>query len=225
MTGSGLLERGLMGGVVAVLVLALLAGARPVDADTPVLSLRATVVGADTAGGVTVTLWRWSADDERAPLLAALAAPPPAPPAAAAPAGGRGGRGGARGRGAAPPADPLTRLAAAVRAAPTVGFIWADGPTGYSIKYAWRAAASSPGGRDRIVLVTDRRLGAHLPPWPQASGPAADADFTLIELRVDAAGSGEGKASLMADVAIDAAAGTLVLDGYEAVPVLFEVRP
>jgi hypothetical protein len=225
MTEGGGLARALMGAAVAVVAFVLLPEGRSAEADTPVLNLRAAVVGADAAGEVTVTLLRWSADAERAPLLEAFAAPPPAPPEADGPAAGRGGRGGARGRGAAPPADPLTRLEAAVRAAPTIGFIWAGGPTGYSVKYAWRAPASPPEVRDRIVLVTDRRIGAHLPPWPQASGPAAEADFTVIELRVDAGGSGEGKASLMADVVIDAAASTLAIDGYDAAPVLFEVRP
>jgi hypothetical protein len=113
-----------------------------------------------------------------------------------------------------------------VKAAPTLGFIWGDGVTGYSIKYAWRATAGS-GGAERIILVTDRRLGAHVPDWP-ASGPAAgataqDAEFTLVEMRVDAAGVGEAKASLTARIVVDAAAQTLALDGYEAAPGLLKV--
>ena len=48
-------------------------------------------------------------------------------------------------------------MAAAIAAAPTVGFIWGDGVTGYSIKYAWRSPATGKG--ERIVLVVDRRLG------------------------------------------------------------------
>ena len=112
-------------------------------------------------------------------------------------------------------------MATAIKAAPTCGFIWGDGPTGYSIKYAWRAA--SPDGLERIVLVTDRRLGANEPSWPKASGPLADADFTVIEVRIDGKGVGEGKASLMAAVVVDAAVNTLALDGYAAAPVLLKV--
>jgi hypothetical protein len=108
-----------------------------------------------------------------------------------------------------------------VKGAPTVGFIWGDGPTGYSVKYAWRSAAAA--GQERIVLVADRRLGAHATSWP-AIPAAEDADFTVIELRLDGKGGGEGKASSMARLTADAAAQTLALEGYEAAPVIFEVR-
>jgi hypothetical protein len=118
-----------------------------------------------------------------------------------------------------------------VKAAPTVGFVWGDGPTGYSIKYAWRSAAAD--GTERLVLVTDRRLGAHSPSWPQASGvaaetsatadAAAEAEFTVIEIRVDGKGAGEGKSSLSAAVAVDAEAKTLALEGYAAAPTLLKV--
>ena len=93
--------------------------------------------------------------------------------------------------------------------------------TGYSIKYAWHAPAD--GGRDRIVLVTERRLGEHAPEWTPAPDANPDAEFTLVELRVDAKGVGEGKASLTANVALDANAQTLTLDGYDAAPVLLRV--
>lgn len=187
-------------------------------AEEPVLRLRANVAGAASSETpLTIELLRWSTDAERAPLLAALAAPPP-PPGGGAPAAGRGGRGG---RGAAPPPSPMARLTGAVKAAPTVGYIWSDGVTGYSIKYAWRAATAD--GAERIVLVTDRRLGAHWPSWPQASGAAADAEFTLIEMRVGASGSGEARTSLTTNVVVDGAAKTLALDGSATDPALLEV--
>jgi hypothetical protein len=71
--------------------------------------------------------------------------------------------------------------------------------------------------------VTDRRLGAHAPGWAAASGPLADADFTVLEFRLDAKGSGEGKSSLTANVAVDATAQTLALEGYAAAPLLLKV--
>jgi len=209
-------------------------------ADDPALTLRATVVGDRTPPqALRIELLRWSTDTERAPVLASAAppaAPPAAAPAAAAAAGGRGGRGGGgRGRGgAAAPVSPLVRLSTAVKAAPTVGFIWGDGVTGYSIKYAWRAP--QPGGGDRIVLVTDRRLGAHSPSWPTttpvssrggapapAADPLAEAEFTVIEMLIDGTGAGEGKTSLTSRVAVDAAAQTVTLDGYATAPVLLKV--
>jgi hypothetical protein len=188
-------------------------------ADGPVLNLRAVATAtARIEVPLTVELFRWSTDAERAPLLAALSAPPPAPPAPAAPAAGRGGRGG---RGAAPPLTPLARLTGAVKKAETLGYIWGNGVTGYSIKYAWRSPATD--ANERIVLVVDRRLGANTPDGGPAAGAVTDADFTLIEMRIDGKGRGEGKTSLTAAVVVDAAAQTLALDGYAAAPALLKV--
>jgi hypothetical protein len=207
---------------VAAAIALLLAGVGSAFSDTAALSLRATVASAASAGALTITVSRWSTDAERAPLIAAFAAPPPAPPRPAAPAapGGAAGRG--RGRGAPPtPPSPLARLSAAIKAAPTLGYIWTDGVTGYSIKYAWRSPATAD--RERIVLVTDRRLDSHATDWMPASSAAADADFTLIEMRIDRRGVGEGKTSLTTGVAIDTDTKTLALEGYAAAPAWLKV--
>jgi len=161
-------------------------------------------------------------------LLAALSTPPPQPAApATAPTGraaGRGGRGGA-----APPPSPMARLEAAIKSAPTCGYIWGEGVTGYSIKYAWRAPSAD--GADRIVLVTDRRIGAHAPastlapgaPASTAPGDPVERDFTVIEMRLDEKGSGEAKSSLGTRVVVDGAAKTLALDDYASAPALLKV--
>ena len=59
--------------------------------------------------------------------------------------------------------DPIAALTAAIGKAPLVGYIWTNDVTGYSIKYAYRAAL--PDGSERIILATDRRLGAHTTAW------------------------------------------------------------
>ena len=197
--------------------------------ESPALNLRAAFMGAATAGSsLEITLFRWPTDAERAPLLAALSTTPlPAPTGRAAGPGGRGGRGG---RGATPPApSPMARLEAAVKAAPTCGYIWGEGVTGYSIKYAWRAPSAD--GADRIVLVTDRRIGAHAPastlapgaPASTAPGDPVERDFTVIEMRLDGKGSGEAKSSLGTRVVVDGAAKTLALDDYASAPALLKV--
>jgi hypothetical protein len=200
-----------------------LMGVVMVSAEDGVLNLRAAVVGAAQADPLTIELYRWSTDAERTPMMTALSAPPPAPAAPAAPAGGRAGRGGRGGRGgaAAPPPGPLARLTNAVKAAPTLGYIWGGGPTGYSIKYAWHAASSD--GGQRIVLLTDRRIGAHQPLWAAASDAPADAEFTVVEMRLDGKGNGEGKTSLGTGVVIDSAVKTLAIDGYSTAPVQLKV--
>ena len=224
-------RRTVVGGVVVALTMLGLPRVGQ-SADTPALTLRAVAVS-DTAAAapLAIELHRWSSDSERAPLLAALAPPTPAPaaaPAAAASDAGRGGRGargaGRGGRGGAAPPNPLARLTTAVKAAPTVGFIWGHGVTGYSIKYAWRAAPEN--GSERIVLVVDRRLGAHAPDWAgaatPATAPAGDAEFTVIEMRLGAK-AGEAKTSLTTNVVVDATARTIALDGYAAAPALLKI--
>jgi len=209
-----------------------------VRAEDAVLELRASVVGErgeHLGTTLRVEVLRWSTDAERAPLLTALSVPTPAPaPATAAPApssptapaaGGRAGRGGrgagGGGRGGGAPASPQARLNAAVKAAPTVGFIWADGPTGYSVKYAWQSASTD--AARRIVLVTERRIGAHQPLWSATASPEGEAEFTVIEFHLDAAHHGEAKTSLVSDVAVDPAARTLTLAKYAAAPVQLRV--
>ena len=140
--------------------------------------------------------------------------------------GGRGGRGGGGrgGRGDAEPAkppDPISTLTTALSKAPTVGYIWTNETVGYSIKYAHHIA--SPDGGERIILVTDRRLGAGTAGWKlPAAAPATDYEFTLIEIRMDSKGLGEGKTSLTSKVVFDGAAKTLALDNYTAIPVILQ---
>jgi len=215
MTGIALSARS---GLAAV-VLALHGVVGAATADAPALSLRATVIGVAPDVPLTITLFSWPTETERAPLLTALSAPARAAAPAAPPAGGRGGRGG-RGRASLPAPGPLARLTAAVKAAPTFGFIWGDGVTGYSIKYAWHSLAD---GTERIVLVTDRHLGASAADWAPLPGAAVDSDFTLIEMRIDARGVGEGKASLGTNVGVDASTRTLALEGYATAPTLLKV--
>jgi hypothetical protein len=136
---------------------------------------------------------------------------------------GRGGRGGTGrgGRGDAPP-DPIAALTAAIGSAPTLGYIWTNDVTGYSIKYAYHA--SLPDGGERIILATDRRLGAYTTAWNPvaAAAPATDYEFTLIEIRLDAKGLGEGKSSLTTKVILDNAARTVALENSAATPAILK---
>jgi hypothetical protein len=60
-------------------------------------------------------------------------------------------------------------------------------------------------------------------PWKAAATTdAGDDAFTLIELRLNRGGIGEGKMSLAARVAPDQAAGTIALDRYDTAPVLLK---
>ena len=106
---------------------------------------------------------------------------------------------------------------------PSVGFLWpgASG-VGYSLKYASRLATSD--GGERLTFITGRSVGAlggEL--WRTVDGPNPPVDgYTVIELRLDGDGHGEGKMSLAADVVFDTEAGTVALENYETAPVLLE---
>ena len=232
-----------------------------------VMNLTAKSANVSDAGTpLRINILRWSTDEERLPLLAALnpaLAPPPAAgargergdgrggrgaqgddvapdPALAdvngggggagggAAGGGRGARGGGGGRGgrggrggdaaaAAKPPDPISNLTAAIGKAPTVGYIWTDEVVGYSIKYAYHVPFSD--GGDRLILVTDRRLGGYTNGWkPTGSATPTDYDFTLEEIRLDPKGSGEGKTSLTTKVVVDNDLKALVLENYTGTP-------
>ena len=207
---------------------------------------------------VRINILRWSTEEERLPLLAALnpaLAPPPAAGArggrgrgaraddpAPDPAlaevdagaaggrgarggggagGGRGGRGGGRGGDAAAtpakPPDPISNLSAAIGKAPTVGYVWTNEVVGYSIKYAQRLPFSD--GGERILLATDRKLGGYTNSWkPTGSATPTDYEFTVLEIRLDPKGAGEGKTSLTTKVVVDSEAKALVLENYSGTP-------
>ncbi len=135
------------------------------------------------------------------------------------------GRGGARGRGGAnsddPPATPQSSLTAALKKKRTVGMLWTSQIVGYSIKFAYRIP--QPDGGERVILATDRRVGAWSNQWrPVGPTDVADYGFSIIELRLNSKGEGEGKISMNGKIAVDTAAKTLALDGYGAAPVIFK---
>ena len=208
--------------------LALLLAAAPSDG----ITFTARSVNVEQPGTpVKITILRWSTEDETRPIVTALAAPPQQPsnvargnaaglPAEAArgraaAAAGRGGAARGRGRGApAAPLSPIAAFTAALNRVPTVGYIWTNDITGFSIKYAWHSVL--PDGTERIVLVSDRRLGAYTNAWNPAAAKAADTDytFTLIELQAGPKGLIEGKTSLANKIVVDGDAKTVALENY-----------
>jgi hypothetical protein len=165
------------------------------------------------------------------PALAGLDGNPPAGAAdgrAGGRGGGRGGAGGGRGGGRAaapapeaPPPTPEGSLAGALGKAPTVGHLWSSEVAGYSIRSAIKLAGSD--GSERIVLITDRRLGAYNDLWkPVGSDAATNYEFSVIELHVNSKGEGEGRTSLTGKVILDSAAKTIGLENYSTLPVLLK---
>ncbi len=109
----------------------------------------------------------------------------------------------------------------ALQNGPVNGYLWTSEVTGYAIRYAYKLPL--PNGGQRIILATDRRLGASNGTWkPAGAATPTDYEFTVMEFRLGPKGDGEGKASLTGKVTVDAASKSIALDGYDTLPVVFK---
>lgn len=98
---------------------------------------------------------------------------------------------------------------------PRMGYFRAPGQLGIDIHFARRLPL--PEGGERVVLVTDRRIGF----WEAANQPRSiDYPFTVIELRLNRDGEGEGKMSLATKIIPDKENNIVTLENYETQPVL-----
>jgi hypothetical protein len=108
-------------------------------------------------------------------------------------------------------------LLSALQKTKRVGYIRTPDTIGYDLHYA-RQVPREDGGR-RIVLATDRRIGF----WEAVNRPRTiDYPFTVIELRVDQNGTGEGKMSIATKITMDPDTKVLELEDYSSQPVLLE---
>jgi hypothetical protein len=185
----------------------------------------ANVSGAPDA--IRIEILRWSTDAERGRLMDAWngktvnAGGRGRGPAGRGGGGraGRGGRAGGEEAPAPPPPAPDAMLAKALREATTVGYIWSREIAGYAIRYAGKVQNTD--GSERIILLTERRLGAVNELWKPIGAEPAHYDFSAIELRIKANGEGEGKASLTGNVAPDSAAKIIAIENYDSLPAVF----
>lgn len=188
---------------------------------TTLVATTANVTGAPEQ--VRIEILRWSTEDERGKLVDVWNLKPAAGGGGAAKGkagaakGKGGGKGGPKGPSAGEPAAiaPETALARALEQAPTVGYLWSSENAGYALRYANQITNAD--GSKKIVLLTQRRLGARNQRWQPTYGTPNTDEFSLIELHLDAKGQGEGKASLTGKLAADVAG----LGDYASVPTLF----
>jgi hypothetical protein len=107
------------------------------------------------------------------------------------------------------------KLLTTLESLPRAGSFRTPDSVGYDIHFARRTRAAD--GSDRITLVTDRNIGY----WERANaGRSTDYPFTVIELRIRKDGSGEGKMSIATKITTDPATKSLVLENYNASPVM-----
>src|SRR5579872_6093565 len=119
-----------------------------------------------------------------------------------------------------PPPTPESALAAAVKQNTSVGYLWSSEVAGYGIRYAGRVM--EPDGTERVILITDRRLGKTNDLWTPVSGTPVARDFSVIELRINSKGEGEGKIALTGKVAPDSEAKITAPENYGALPVVLK---
>ena len=106
------------------------------------------------------------------------------------------------------------KLLDALQDMPRMGHFGAPGNLSWDIHFARKAAL--PDGGERVLLITDRRIGF----WEEANQPRSiDYPFTVIELRLNADGDGEGKMSIATKVIIDKDKNMVTLENYETQPV------
>ena len=78
-------------------------------------------------------------------------------------------------------------------------------------------------GSERIILLTNRRVGANNNLWKLAGGaPPSSDEFSVIELRLNAKGEGEGKITLTGKVMLDGTEKVMVPEDYSALPVVLK---
>ena len=99
---------------------------------------------------------------------------------------------------------------------PRMGNIRTPDSLGYPIRFA-RKTLVPEGGGERVTLVTNRPVTF----WDAWRRPGTfDYPFTVIELRLDANGEGEGKLSIATRITGDKERGTITLENYATQPVM-----
>lgn len=102
----------------------------------------------------------------------------------------------------------------ALQKLPVVGYINTPGSLKYDLHFA-RQRPEAEGGR-MIFLMTDRYIGS----WEARNRPRTiDYPFTLIQLKVDKDGRGEGKASVYTKIT-ETKDGTIELENFSSQPVM-----
>jgi hypothetical protein len=107
------------------------------------------------------------------------------------------------------------KLLDALQDMPRMGYIRTPDRVGWDIHFSRKIAA--PDGGERVILVTDRRIGF----WEAANRPRSiDYPFTVIELHLNRDGEGEGKMSIATKIIADKENNVVTLENYDIQPVL-----
>jgi hypothetical protein len=107
------------------------------------------------------------------------------------------------------------KLLDALQDMPAVGHFGTPGNLSWDIHFARKTQL--PDGGERVVLITDRRIGF----WEAANRPRSiDYPFTFIDIRLNRDGRGEGKMSVATKVIYDKKDDMISLEDFQTSPVL-----
>jgi hypothetical protein len=105
-------------------------------------------------------------------------------------------------------------LRALQRVNPRVGFIRTPNSLGWDLRFAYREVNAD--GTSRIIIATDRRIEF----WEARNRPrVSDFPFTLVEMHLDKAGSGEGRMAVAARISKARDGETIEIENYAISPV------
>jgi hypothetical protein len=105
-------------------------------------------------------------------------------------------------------------LKALQKVRPRVGYIRTPNSLGYDLQYAYRFVNSD--GTSRVVIGTDRPINF----WEARNQPRTiDYPFTIIEMRLDAKGEGEGRMAAGTKISKSKDGKTIELENYGISPV------
>lgn len=107
------------------------------------------------------------------------------------------------------------KLLDALQEMPRMGYIRTPGSIGWDIRFARHEVA--PDGGERIMLVTDRRMSFRELANHHRS---VDYPFTVIELRLQKNGEGEGNVSVATRIIADRDSKVVTLENYDIQPVM-----
>jgi hypothetical protein len=106
------------------------------------------------------------------------------------------------------------KLLDALQDMPAVGHFGAPGNLSWDIHFARKMPL--PDGGERVVLITDRRIGF----WEASNQPRSiDYPFTFIDIRLNRDGEGEGKMSIATKVIYDKKENMISLENFQNSPV------
>jgi hypothetical protein len=101
-----------------------------------------------------------------------------------------------------------------LREARPVGAIQSPGSLPWSLRFAWQER--TPDGGRRILMLTDRPIDW----WELLLGsPTLEYPFSLIELRLNTDGEGDGRLSVATRIVVDPSLDLIELENYDDAPI------